>query len=157
MQKISPFLLFNGDAEEAVDYYLNIFKDGKITQITRYSKAGPGPEGEVMLISFELYGQPFFALNGGPEFTFTPALSLYINCQDQAEVDHLWESLKEGGESMQCGWIRDKYGVTWQIVPDILPSLINGTDKDKSTAAMAAMMKMDKLDIKILKAAAGQE
>jgi predicted 3-demethylubiquinone-9 3-methyltransferase (glyoxalase superfamily) len=157
MQKISPFLWFNGDAEEAVNYYLGIFKDGKITQVTPYSKAGPGPEGEIMLVAFELYGQPFFALNGGPEFTFTPALSLYVNCQDQAEVDHLWDSLQADGESLQCGWVKDKYGVAWQIVPDILPGLLNDPDKNKSTAAAAAMLKMNKLDIKALKAATGQD
>src|SRR5262245_62409707 len=117
MQKITPFLWFDGKAEEAAQFYTSIFKDAKITQVTRYGDAGPGAKGSVMSVIFEIEGQAFYALNGGPQFSFSPAISFFVNCETQGEVDALWEKLSAGGAKNRCGWLTDKYGVTWQIIP----------------------------------------
>jgi predicted 3-demethylubiquinone-9 3-methyltransferase (glyoxalase superfamily) len=154
MQKITPFLWFDGKAEEAANFYTSIFRNSKIVNMMRYGEAGPGPKGSVMSAMFELDGQEFIALNGGPAFTFSPAISFFVKCQTQEEVDHYWEKLSEGGERQRCGWLKDKYGVSWQIVPTILGQLLQDQDAGKSTRAMNAMMKMDKLDIAGLKRAA---
>jgi predicted 3-demethylubiquinone-9 3-methyltransferase (glyoxalase superfamily) len=156
MQKITTFLWFNDNAEAAVNFYLSIFKSGKILQTVRYGKSGPGPAGSVMIISFELEGQRFTALNGGPHFTFTPAISLSVECKDQAEIDRLWDALAaDGGEQGQCGWLTDKFGLSWQIVPRILPELMN--EPAKAERVMQAVMPMKKLDLAALeKAAAGR-
>ncbi len=153
MQKIAPFLWFNDQAEEAVNFYTSIFRDARVTMISRYGPEGPGPEGTVMTISFQLFGQDFMALNGGPEFAFTPAISFFVNCETQAEVDEYWEKLSAGGRKNQCGWLTDKFGVSWQIVPVILGELLYATDKNpaRSRKVMQAMLKMGKLDIQQLK------
>jgi len=153
MQKITPFLWFDKQAEEAMNFYVSIFKNSKVGQVTRYGDAGPGPKGTVMSATFELDGQQFYALNGGPQFTFSPAISFFVNCETQQEVDELWEQLSEGGGTQQCGWLHDKFGVTWQIVPSVLWKLLHGSDAKKSAAAMRAMMQMDKLDIRRLQEA----
>ena len=147
MQKITPFLWFDGKAEEAAKFYTSIFKDSKITKVTRNAGAGPGPQGTVMSVVFELEGQEFFALNGGPHFTFSPAISFFVNCETQGEVDALWEKLSAGGEKQRCGWLKDKFGVSWQIVPTTLGRLLHDQDPAKSQAVMRAMMQMQKLDI----------
>ena len=147
MQKISPFLWFDNQAEEAVNFYTSIFKNSKVETMTRYGDAGPGPKGTVMSATFQLNGQEFMALNGGPEFTFTPAISFFVNCETQEEVDDLWEKLSEGGEKQQCGWVTDRFGVTWQIVPTALGELLNDPDDEKSSRVMQAMLKMTKIDI----------
>ena len=154
MPKITPFLWFDNQAEEAANFYVSIFKNSKILSVTRYGDTGPGPKGSVMVASFELDGQKFNALNGGPIFKFTEAISLVVNCESQAEVDHFWEKLGEGATQRNCGWITDKFGVTWQVVPAILGELLGSPDKDKVKRVMMAMMKMDKLDIKALEDAA---
>ena len=154
MQKITPFLWFDGKAEEAMNFYVSVFKDSKVLSIARYGEAGPGPKGTVMTAAFELRGQKFVALNGGPQFTFTPAISFVVNCETQAEVDHYWEKLGAGGQPNRCGWLTDRYGVTWQIVPTILPQLLSDTDAGKAQRVMQAMLKMDKLDIAALERAA---
>jgi predicted 3-demethylubiquinone-9 3-methyltransferase (glyoxalase superfamily) len=153
MQKITPFLWFNNQAEEAMHFYTSIFRNAKVGNITRYGEAGPGPEGSVMIASFELEGQQFTALNGGPEFTFSPAISFVVHCETQEEVDELWEKLSEGGEKQDCGWLKDKYGVSWQIFPIILGELLNDPDPEKSQRVMRVMLQMQKLDIKTLKQA----
>ena len=150
MPKITPFLWFNDKAEEAAHFYASVFKNSKVGAVTRYSDAGPGPKGSVMSVTFNLDGQPFYALNGGPQFTFSPAISFFVNCETQEGVDELWEKLSEGGGTHQCGWLHDKFGVTWQIVPSVLWKLLHGSDPSKSAATMRAMMKMDKLDIQTL-------
>ena len=150
MQKIMPFLWFDGKAEEAMNFYTAIFKHAKIGNVTRYGAAGPGPAGSVMSATFELEGQEFIALNGGPQFKFTPAVSFFVSCETQAEVDEYWEKLSAGGAKNRCGWLQDKYGLSWQIVPSILGKLLHGMDAAKSQRVMAAMLKMDKLDIKTL-------
>jgi predicted 3-demethylubiquinone-9 3-methyltransferase (glyoxalase superfamily) len=148
MQKITPFLWFDGKAEEAVNFYLSAFKDAKILEILRYREAGPGPEGSVMTIKFSLHGQEFVALNAGPEFTFTPAISFFVDCQSQEEVDELWEKLSaEGGETNSCGWLKDRYGVSWQIVPTILLEFLGDKDPEKANRVMKAMLEMHKLNI----------
>jgi predicted 3-demethylubiquinone-9 3-methyltransferase (glyoxalase superfamily) len=147
MQKISPFLWFNNNAEEAAHFYTNIFNNSRIGSVMRFGDAGPGPKGSVMGISFELEGQEFKALNGGPVFTFTPAISLFVDCETQEEVDNLWTRLGEGGEPQQCGWLKDKFGVSWQIVPLALGRMLQDPDAAKSTRVMQAMMRMVKLDI----------
>jgi predicted 3-demethylubiquinone-9 3-methyltransferase (glyoxalase superfamily) len=147
-QKITPFLWFDDNAEEAVNFYLSIFKNSKITSVARYGEAGPGPKGAVMTVAFELDGQNFVALNGGPHFTFSPAISFFVNCQSQQEIDELWEKLSQGGKTDRCGWLTDKFGVTWQIVPSVLVPLLQDKDPRKSQSVMKAMLKMDKLDIK---------
>jgi len=157
MQRITPFLWFNNQAEEAMNFYASIFKNSKAVSISRYGDAGPGPEGSVMVAKFQLDGQDFMALNGGPTFTFSPAISFVVNCKTQEEVDEYWEKLSEGGQTNQCGWLTDKYGVSWQVVPTILGELVSDKDPEKSNRVMQAVLKMTKLDIKALKAAAEQE
>jgi predicted 3-demethylubiquinone-9 3-methyltransferase (glyoxalase superfamily) len=154
MQQITPFLWFNDNAEEAVNHYLSIFKDGKILHVARYGEAGPGPKGSVMIMKFQLNGLEFTALNGGPVYTFNPAVSFVVNCETQAEVDHHWDKLVEGGKPIQCGWLVDKYGLSWQIVPTALPRLLQDPDPAKANRVMQAMMKMIKLDIAALENAA---
>ncbi|MCZ7355560.1 MAG: VOC family protein [Candidatus Methanoperedens sp.] len=153
MQKITPFLWFDGKAEEAMKFYISIFKNSKIISVTRYGEEGPGPKGTVMTASFLIEGQEFVALNGGPQFTFSQAISFVVNCQTQEEVDKFWEKLSEGGEKQQCGWLKDKFGVSWQIVPVVLVEMLQDKDPEKSKRVMAAMLKMDKIDIKTLKQA----
>jgi len=153
MQQIVPFLWFDGKAEEAVNFYISIFKNSKIGKITRNGDAGPGPKGSVLITAFQLNGQDFIALNGGPMFTFSPAISLYVNCETQGEVDELWERLSAGGEKQQCGWLKDKYGVSWQIIPTALSELMGDKDPAKSQRVMQALMKMGKIDINGLKQA----
>ena len=152
-QKITPFLWFNGNAEEAVNFYTSVFNDAKAARMVRYGAEGPGPEGTVMTAPFRLYGQEFVALNGGPQFTFTPAISFVVNCQTQEEVDQLWEQLSEGGSKGRCGWLQDKFGVSWQIVPTVLAELLQAQDAEKSKRVMQAMLQMDKLQIETLKEA----
>jgi predicted 3-demethylubiquinone-9 3-methyltransferase (glyoxalase superfamily) len=155
MSKITPFLWFNGNAEEAVNFYASVFKNAKITSMTRYGDAGPGPKGSVMTANFQLDGLEFTALNGGPQFQFSPATSFVIHCKDQEEVDHYWNKLGvEGGKTNQCGWLDDKFGVTWQVVPTVLLELIKDKDAKKSQRVMMAMMQMTKLDIAALERAA---
>ncbi len=147
MQKITPFLWFDGKAEEAAKFYTSIFKDSKITKVTRYGGAGPGAKGSVMSVVFQLEGQEFFALNGGPHFTFSPAISFFVNCETQGEVDALWEKLSAGGEKQRCGWLKDKFGVSWQVIPTALGRLLQDEDATRSQAVMRAMMQMDKIDV----------
>jgi predicted 3-demethylubiquinone-9 3-methyltransferase (glyoxalase superfamily) len=153
MQKITPFLWFDGKAEEAMNFYASIFKNSKIVSIMRYGEAGPGPKGTVMTAKFELNGQEFVALNGGPQFTFTEAISFVVNCETQQEVDELWEKLSEGGEKSRCGWLKDKYGLSWQVVPTVLVEMLQDKDPEKSKRVMNAMLQMDKIDIQGLKEA----
>ena len=156
MQKITPFLWFDGNAEEAVNFYVSIFKDAKILNLSRYGEAGPGPKGTVMSATFQLQGQEFIALNGGPQFKFTPAISFFVHCQTQEEVDELWEKLSAGGRKDRCGWLTDKYGLSWQIIPDVLGKMLNDPDKEKSKRVMTAMLQMQKIEIKKLEQAYGQ-
>lgn len=153
MQKITPFLWFNNNAEEAMNHYTSIFKNSKIVGVSRYGDAGPGPKGTVITGTFEIEGQQFYVLNGGPQFKFTEAISLFVNCETQDEVDELWVKLSEGGEESRCGWLKDKFGLSWQIVPAILGKLLNSPNKEKSKRAMQAMMQMGKLDIAALQKA----
>ncbi|MCP1309281.1 VOC family protein [Paenibacillus tyrfis] len=153
MQKITPFLWFDGKAEEAMNFYTSIFADSKIESVTRYGEGGPGPKGGVMSGTFRLNGQTFMALNGGPQFTFSPAVSFFVNCETQQEIDELWEKLSEGGEKGRCGWLTDKFGLSWQIVPKLLGELLQDKDAGKSARVMQAMLQMDKLDIEALKRA----
>jgi predicted 3-demethylubiquinone-9 3-methyltransferase (glyoxalase superfamily) len=153
-QKITPFLWFDDNAEEAVNLYVSIFKNSRITGTTRFSEDVPGPKVKVMMLAFELEGQPFMALNGGPGvFTFSGAISFFVNCETQEEVDELWEKLSEGGEKQRCGWLKDKYGVHWQIVPTLLGQLMSDPDPEKARRVTQAMLQMDKLDIQGLKRA----
>ena len=154
MQKITTFLWFDNQAEEAVNLYVSLFKNSKIGTVSRYGDAGPGPKGSVMVITFELEGQQFMALNGGPVFHFTPAISLMVNCETQQEVDALWEKLSAGGRKDRCGWLTDKYGLSWQIVPTVLGKLLGDSDPAKSQRVMKAMLQMDTLDIAQLEQAA---
>jgi predicted 3-demethylubiquinone-9 3-methyltransferase (glyoxalase superfamily) len=153
MQKIIPFLWFNNNAEEAINFYSSIFKNSKTVSVTRYGEGGPAPKGTLMSATFELEGQKFMALNGGPQFTFTPAISFFVNCETQEEVDELWEKLSEGGKESRCGWLEDKYGMSWQIIPSILGKLLQDEDAVKAKNVMEAMLQMDKIDIKALKQA----
>lgn len=153
MQKITTFLWFDNQAEEAVNLYTSLFKNSKINTVRRYGKTGPGPEGSVMTITFQLEGQEFYALNGGPHFKFTPAISLFVSCETQAEVDELWEKLSAGGHKDRCGWLQDKYGLSWQIIPKALMELMGDPDPEKSARVMKAMMQMSKIDIDTLKKA----
>jgi predicted 3-demethylubiquinone-9 3-methyltransferase (glyoxalase superfamily) len=146
-QKITPFLWFDGKAEEAMNFYVSIFKNSKVVQLTRYGDAGPGPKGTVMSAIFQLEGQEFYALNGGPQFKFSPAISLFVNCETQQEVDELWEKLSAGGKTNRCGWLDDKFGVTWQIIPTTLGRLLQDKDAVRANRVMKAMMQMDKIDI----------
>ena len=148
-------LWFDTQGEEAAQYYTGIFKNSRIGRVGRYSEAGPGPAGSVMAVEFEINGQPFVALNGGPQFTFNEAMSLLVNCADQEEIDYYWAKLTEGGEESQCGWLKDKYGVSWQVVPsDAMAELMTDPDKGRSRRAMEAMFGMKKLDLAALYAAA---
>jgi predicted 3-demethylubiquinone-9 3-methyltransferase (glyoxalase superfamily) len=153
MQKITPFLWFDDQAEEAAHFYTSIFKNSRIYGAARYGEDTPGPAGKVMTVSFELDGQQFTALNGGPVFQFTPAISFYVNCESQEEVDYYWNRLSEGGHEEQCGWLKDKYGVSWQIVPSVLGELMSDPDPEKSYRVTQAMLKMVKLDIAELRRA----
>ena len=153
MQKITTFLWFDNNAEEAVNFYLSIFSDSEILNVSRSGDAGPGPAGQVLVMTFQLEGQEFMALNGGPAHQFTPAISLMVSCNTQAEIDRLWDRLSEGGKSMGCGWIADKYGLCWQIVPPILMEMMRDKDPEKSKRVMNAMLKMEKLDIAAFKRA----
>jgi predicted 3-demethylubiquinone-9 3-methyltransferase (glyoxalase superfamily) len=153
MQKITPFLWFDTQAEEAVNFYTSIFKNSKIGTVTRFGEAGPRPKGMVLTATFQLEGQEFTALNGGPEFKFTPAISLCVSCATQEEVDYYWEKLSEGGEKGQCGWLTDKFGVSWQVVPTILGQMLSDPDAEKSRRVTKALLQMTKLDIGRLKQA----
>jgi predicted 3-demethylubiquinone-9 3-methyltransferase (glyoxalase superfamily) len=147
MKGISTFLWFDGKAEEAVKFYTSVFKSSKVGSVARYGEAGPGPKGTVMTATFELAGHEFIALNGGPQFKFTPAISFVVNCENQQEVDELWEKLSAGGATQQCGWLTDKYGVSWQIVPTVLGRLLQDPNPAKASSVMKAMLQMVKLDI----------
>lgn len=147
MEKITPFLWFNDQAEEAVQFYTTIFIDSSVSRMVHYGKNAPMPEGSIMTIEFFLNGQKFTALNGGPIFSFTPAVSFVVNCADQEEIDQLWKRLSENGTIMQCGWVTDKYGISWQIVPAVLPSLLDESDPERYNRVIAALMKMKKLEI----------
>lgn len=153
MQKITPFLWFDNNAEEAVNHYLSIFKNSKIGTVLRCGDAGPGPKGSVLTIAFQLEGQEFIALNGGPVFKFNEAISLSVDCKSQTEVDDLWEKLSDGGQRGQCGWLKDRFGLSWQVVPSALVEMLQDKDAEKAKRVMAAMMKMSKIDIAILKQA----
>jgi predicted 3-demethylubiquinone-9 3-methyltransferase (glyoxalase superfamily) len=153
MQRITPFLWFDNNAEEAMNFYVAIFKNSKIKKVTRYGEAGPGPTGTVMTAEFELDGQEFVGLNGGPRFKFTEAVSFVVNCETQDEVDHYWERLSEGGEKSRCGWLKDKFGLSWQVVPNALAELMDDPDPEKAQRVMQAMLQMDKIDIELLQRA----
>jgi|SRR5271165_406940 len=153
MQKITPFLWFDNQAEEAMNFYTSIFKNSKIGRVSRYGEAGPGPKGSVMVGTITLEGQEFMVLNGGPHYKFTPAISLVVNCETQEEIDHYWNALSAGGKIVQCGWLTDKFGLSWQIVPTILGELMSKGDAEKSNRMMQALLKMDKLIIADLKKA----
>jgi predicted 3-demethylubiquinone-9 3-methyltransferase (glyoxalase superfamily) len=157
MQKITPFLWFDGKAEEAMNFYVAIFKNSKVVNVTRYGEAGPGPKGTVMSAIFQLDGQEFYALNGGPMFTFSPAISFFVKCETQPEIDELWKKLSAGGEKQRCGWLKDKYGLSWQIIPPALGEMLQDKDAEKSKRVMQAMLQMDKLDINTLKQAYQQQ
>jgi predicted 3-demethylubiquinone-9 3-methyltransferase (glyoxalase superfamily) len=152
-QKITPFLWFNNNLEEAMQFYTSVFKNSKVENISRYSAAGPGPEGTVMSGTFQLEGQRFLALNGGPHYSFTPAISFFVNCETQEEVDELWEKLSEGGTKGRCGWLQDKFGLSWQVIPTALGKLLQDPDRVKAGNVMKAMMQMDKIDIETLQQA----
>jgi len=157
MQKITPFLWFNDNADEAIKFYTSVFKNSKLINSSHYGDAGPGPKGTIMTATIELEGQRFMLLNGGPLFKFTEAISLFVTCKTQEEVDYYWNKLLEGGgQPSQCGWLKDKFGLSWQIVPEILGELIGGKDARRANNAMQAMLKMSKLDIKKLKEAYDQ-
>jgi len=147
MQKITPFLWFDNNAEEAVNFYTSIFKNSRIGSVTRYGEAGNGPMGTVMTATFEINGQEFIALNGGPLFKFTEAISLFVNCETQEEVDELWDKLSAGGKKDRCGWLKDKFGLSWQIIPTVLMKFISDPNPEKSKAVTQAMLKMDKIII----------
>ena len=154
MQTITPFLWFDTQAEEAMNFYVSIFKNSKVLSCSRYGDAGPGLKGSVMVAKFELDGQVFMALNGGPHFKFTEAISLLVNCETQLEIDELWEKLlADGGQPSQCGWLKDKFGLSWQVTPPILGELMQDKDPEKSKRVMEAMLKMTKIDIAALKRA----
>ena len=153
MQKITPFLWFDGNAEEAMNLYVSVFKNSKVVSVTRYGEAGPGPKGTVMSATFELEGQQFYALNGGPQYKFTPAVSLFVSCKTQQEVDELWNKLSAGGHKDRCGWLQDKYGLSWQIIPSVLGKMLADKNPRKSQSVMRAMLQMDKIDIAKLKQA----
>jgi predicted 3-demethylubiquinone-9 3-methyltransferase (glyoxalase superfamily) len=152
-QKITPFLWFDTQAEEAMNFYLSVFKNSRALKVARYNNPGRGQEGKVMTCSFELNGQEFAAINGGPYYKLTPAISFVIDCATQDEVDYYWDKLAEGGSLQQCGWLTDKFGVSWQVVPTVLPELLTGPDTARATRVTQAMMKMIKLDIKTLEQA----
>jgi predicted 3-demethylubiquinone-9 3-methyltransferase (glyoxalase superfamily) len=153
MQKIMPCLWFDANAEEAVNFYTSLFENSKVLSMSRYGDAGPGPKGSVMVAKFELEGQEFMALNGGPRFQFTPAISFLVNCKTQEEVDGLWEKLSAGGKMQPCGWLQDRFGLSWQVVPTILGELLADKDPKRSERVMKAMLQMRKIDIAALKRA----
>jgi predicted 3-demethylubiquinone-9 3-methyltransferase (glyoxalase superfamily) len=157
VQKITPFLWFDGNAEEAMNLYVSVFKNSKVGSVTRYGEAGPGPKGTVMSATFELEGQQFYALNGGPQYKFTPAISLFVSCETQKEVDQLWDKLSAGGHKDRCGWLQDKYGLSWQIIPSMLGKMLADKNPRKSQSVMKAMLQMDKIDIAKLKQAYEKE
>lgn len=157
MQKITPFLWFDDKAEEAMNFYVSIFKNAKTGTVTRYAEGGSGPAGTVMTATFELEGQEFIALNGGPQFKFTEAISFSVDCKTQEEVDELWEKLSAGGEEGSCGWLKDKYGLSWQINPTVLGEMLSDPDPQKSQRVMKAMLQMTKIDIQALKNAYEQQ
>lgn len=147
MQKIVPFLWYDDQAEEAMNFYVSVFKNSKVVSVARYGEHGPGPKGSVMTATFELDGQEFMALNGGPHFKFSPAISLFVKCAAQQEVDELWEKLAAGGQKLRCGWLTDKFGVSWQIIPTALTTLLSDKDANKAARVMAAMLQMTKIEI----------
>ena len=155
-QPIAPCLWFDGNAEDAVNYYVSIFKDSKVLHVDRFSDVGPDPDAPVVFIEFQINGQPFQAINGGPEFTFSEAVSFAIECADQAEVDHYWNTLVDGGEPSQCGWLKDKYGLSWQVVPTALNELLRDPDRERAGQVMRRMLQMSKIDIAELRAAYAQ-
>ncbi|MGH7568332.1 MAG: VOC family protein [Gemmatimonadales bacterium] len=157
MQKITTFLTFNDQAEAAVKLYTSVFKNSEIVSTSRYGDAGPGPKGSLMSATFQLEGQQFMALNGGPSFRFAQGISLFVNCETQDEIDELWEKLSEGGETVACGWLRDRFGVSWQIVPSVLGKMLGDKDAEKAKRVMQAMLQMKKLDISGLKQAYEQQ
>ena len=154
MPKINPCLWFDGQAEEAARFYTSIFKNSKITAISRWPEGAPGPAGDVLTVEFELDGQTFTGLNGGPHFKFNEAVSFQVPCADQAEVDYFWDRLLDGGEPSRCGWLKDRFGVSWQVFPRALPELLSGSDEAKAQRAMAAMMTMAKIDLAAIERAA---
>jgi predicted 3-demethylubiquinone-9 3-methyltransferase (glyoxalase superfamily) len=154
---ITPFLWLNGNVEEALNFYTSVFKNTKIINAIRYGDGWPGTEGKIMTATFQLEGQEFMVLDGGPQFTFTPAISFFVNCTTQQEVDELWERLSEAGETQRCGWLKDKFGISWQIIPAILGELLNDHNPEKSRRVMQAMLEMDKIDIRVLQEAYYQE
>lgn len=153
MQRIKPFLWFDDNAEEAMNFYLSIFKNSRVLKVTRCGEGGPGPAGTVMTAEFELDGQEFVGLNGGPRFKFTEAVSFVVNCETQEEVDRYWEKLSEGGEKSRCGWLKDKFGLWWQVVPNVLAELMADKDPEKAKRVMQSMLQMDKIEIEPLKRA----
>jgi predicted 3-demethylubiquinone-9 3-methyltransferase (glyoxalase superfamily) len=153
MQKITPFLWFNGNAEEAANFYVSVFKNSKVLNIARFGDAGPGPKGTAMVVSFEIEGQTFSALNGGPQYTFSPAISFLVDCETQAEVDDLWAKLTAGGKEVQCGWLTDKFGVSWQIIPRAFMEMMQDKDPVRSQRVFRAMMQMVKIDLEALRRA----
>ena len=157
LQRIKPFLWFDSNAEEAVKFYTGIFEDSEILSVSRYGEAGPGPAGSVMVVNFRIAGQEFIALNGGPHFKFNESISFSVSCESQAEVDHYWERLSEGGQEVQCGWIEDKFGLSWQVNPTILGKLLADKDAAKARRVMRAMLQMKKIDIAGLERAAARE
>jgi predicted 3-demethylubiquinone-9 3-methyltransferase (glyoxalase superfamily) len=156
MQKITPFLWFDNNAEEAMSFYTSIFDNSRIGNVTRYGEGGPGPAGTVMTATFELEGQEFMVLNGGPQFKFTEAISFFVNCETQEEVDGLWEKLSEGGEAGECGWLKDKFGLSWQIIPTALGEMLGDPDPEKAQRVMKAMLQMKKIDVQALRQAYNQ-
>ena len=157
MQKITPFLWFDDNAEEAMHFYTSIFKNSKVGTVRRYPEGAPGPAGKVMSATFQLAGQEFMALNGGPLFKFTEAISLFVNCETQEEVDELWAKLSEGGKESQCGWLKDKFGLSWQIIPSALGKMLGDKDREKANRVIQAMLKMKKIDIAGLQRAYDQK
>jgi predicted 3-demethylubiquinone-9 3-methyltransferase (glyoxalase superfamily) len=153
MQKVTTCLWYNNEAEEAAKFYVSIFKNSTLGVISRYGEAGPGPKGSVMVVTFYLDGREFMALNGGPYFKLTEAISLVVNCETQEEVDEYWEKLSEGGEKSRCGWLKDRYGLSWQVVPTILGKLMQDENQEKTNRVMQAMLKMEKLEVEGLKQA----
>lgn len=153
MQKIIPFLWFDTQAEEAANFYASTFKSAKVKEVRRYGDAGPRPKETVLTVTFEIEGQEFVALNGGPQFDFTAAISLFVNCETQAEVDELWDKLSAGGKPNRCGWVTDKFGITWQIIPTLLGKLLSDPDPQKANRVMQAMLQMNKIDVKRLQEA----
>ena len=156
-QRITPFLWFDGQAEEAANFYVSIFPNSKVSATSRYGEAGPGPKGSVMTIAFDLDGLSFTALNGGPMFKFTEAISFVVNCENQEEVDYFWSKLSAGGEESRCGWLKDKFGLSWQVVPTVLTEMLTDKDTAKAKRVMHAMLQMDKIDIAVLKKAYDQK